>query len=633
MHRGIWKRVKDEVALWRVGVFTGIVVIGLIMVARMTGSLQELEWLVFDSFLRWRPTETIDERILIVGINEGDIRSLEAYPVPDGEIANILRKLQKYQPRVIGIDTYRNIPVYPGYEELKATLQRSKNLIAIEKVLPDAVDPPRYLPPKQVGFTDQIIDTDGKLRRSLLGTPSPTTKEYKFSLTIRLAEAYLAHQGITLQSGKQDKNVMRFGKTELPRFSPDSGGYVKADAGGVQLLLNFRSGKQRFRTISLRDVKTGRFNPSWVRDRIVILGVIAPSVKDFNTTSAIPSSNRTAPGQVYGVEIQAHACSQIISAVLNNRPLITTWSDKWEYVWIIGWGILGMCCARITKFPLTNLFAVSISSASLIGCSYLLLSTWGLWIPVTPAMLTLTLNGVGLTALFLYDQSLRSSINARQTIIEHTFETIHNGPLQTLAKALKQVRERDLPPQELLPQIESELEKLNHDLRGIYDFLQRQPLSEDSSLYISNGIELNLQNPIQEILYQVYKYTLERDFPCFKTLKVKIRAFEHIEEKYLNIEQKRALCRFLEEALCNIGKHAVGVTRIQVTCTTVDGWFNLTVIDDGLGIKSFREGRGTQQFKHIAKQLKGKFRRSALSPKGTICELTWPGVKFGFTGM
>lgn len=627
MHRNIRKKIKEEIAVWRVGAFTGIVVIGLVMVARLNGSLQYLEWLALDSFLHLRPSEPIDERILIVRINEDDIRSVKAYPIPDRELAALLVKLQTYKPRVIGLDIYRDLPVNPGHAELVTAFKQSKNLIAIEKVLPDKVNPPPYLPPEQVGFADQITDIDGKTRRSLLGTPTP--QGYKFSLSLRLAEAYLGHEGITLENGLRDRNAIRFAKTEVPRFFPNTGGYVGADAGGVQVLLNFRTGQERFRYLSLNDIKTGNFNPNWIRDRIVIIAITAPSVKDFISTNAI-ASNKTAPGRVYGVEFLAHACSQLVSAVLENRLLLKTWSDRWEYLWILGWGMVGIVFARLTKSPLKNLLAVGIGSTHLIIISYLLLS-WGWWVPVTPAMLVLVLNGVGLTALFQYDQSLRFKINARKAIIERTFETIHNGPLQTLAQVLKLVRDRDLPPQELLCELEKELEKLNHDLRGIYEFLQRTDRNPDNTLYIGNGLELNLQDPIHEVLYQVYNHTLERDFPCFKTLKVKIRTFEPIDDRHLNIEQKLGLCRFLEEALCNVGKHAMGVTRLEVTCKTKEGCYTLSIIDNGLGINASQEGRGTQQFRYIARQLKGTFRRSPLSPKGTFCELSWPIAKFWFS--
>ncbi|MBH8572918.1 hypothetical protein I8752_07785 [Nostocaceae cyanobacterium CENA369] len=327
------------------------------------------------------------------------------------------------------------------------------------------------------------------------------------------------------------------------------------------------------------------------------------------------------------MKIPAYAVSQIISAVLDARPLLNTWDNAWEYTWIFAWGFLGIAIARITKSFLTNLVVIGVVSSSLVLICYLLL-TWGWWVPIVPAVLVLVINGMELTALYQYDKALRSRIQARQAIIERTFETIHNGPLQSLAKVLKLVRYQDLPMQELLPELEKELEKLDRELRGIYDFLQREPPTEDSSLYLGNHLVLNLQDPLHEILYQVYTHTLERDFPCFRTIKLKIRTFEPLDEQCMNTEHKRGLCRFLEEALCNVGKHATGVTCLEVSCTASQGWYTLSIIDDGLGINSFREGRGTQQFINLAQQLKGKFLRSPLSPKGTICELSWPVTKF-----
>lgn len=436
MQRGIKSRIKQEIAIWRVGALPGIAVIGLVIIARLTGLLQSWEWSALDDFLRLRPWEPVDERIVIVGINEVDIRSIGAYPIPDREIAALIRTLQRYQPSLIGLALMRDLPVEPGYAELVRVFKENKNLIAIEKALPETIAPPPELPPEQIGFSDVITDGDGRLRRSLLGTQ--TAKGFKFSLALRLSKAYLATKGFALENGIRDRNAMRFGKTELPRFNPNSGGYVRTDAGGVQMLLNFRSGQARFRTLSFNDIKTGKFNPSWIRSHIVLIGITSPGV-DIKNTAAITDENLSS-GLVYGVKIQAHAVSQIISAVLDKRPFLRVWSDGWEYAWIFAWGILGLGLARLTQSPLKNLLAVGIASVSLVGCSFVLLIS-GWWIPVVPTTVVLILNGVGLTAFYQYDRALRSKISDRQFIIDSTFDTIHNGPLQTLAKLLKCVRE------------------------------------------------------------------------------------------------------------------------------------------------------------------------------------------------
>jgi len=620
MRDKIWKKVIEEIKILQVGVIPGFTIIAIVFVTRLTGFIQPLEWLVLDTFLQHRPPEKIDERIVIIGIDEKDLHQHQNYPLSDHDLATLLNEIQVYQPRVIGLDLYRDLPVNPGHNQLVATFKKLKNLIAIEKVLPDTINPPSTLPKEQIGFADQLIDSDGKLRRTLLGTP--TSKGYKFSLSLRLAAAYLSGIGISLENGISDRTAMRFGSVELPRFLGNSGGYIAGDDGGVQILLNFRSGVSRFRTLSWRELEKGKFNPDWIRNRIVIIGMTAASSKDFITTCAIPSE-KPARGRVYGVEIQAHVVSQIISAVLNSRPLLNTWRQEWVYIWITVWGVLGMISARLTKSPGINLLVISVAISGLTGISYLLL-VLGWWIPLVPSGLVLILNGMGLASLYQHDQALKSQIQARQIIIESTFATIHNGPLQSLSRVLKLCQKSDLPVSELLPQLEQDLEKLNQEMRGIYELLQQEQLNQEQSLYLGNSQVINLQNPLHEIFYQVYSYTLEREFRWFKTIKIKIRTFSPIDERNLSLEDKRGLCRFLEEALCNVGKHALGVTWLQVNCCAFTGWNKLSIIDNGLGIQSSHEGRGTEQFKNLARQIKGKFRRVTLIPRGTLCELSWP---------
>jgi CHASE2 domain-containing sensor protein len=132
---------------------------------------------------------------------------------------------------------------------------------------------------------------------------------------------------------------MRFGSTELSRFLPNSGGYVRTDDFGVQILLNYRSGRERFHSLSFKDIndiETGKGNPNVLRDtfggRIVLIGVTAPSIKDSIDTSAI--ANLQPPGKIYGVEFHAHVASQVVSAVLDGRPVLKTWSQGGEYLWI-----------------------------------------------------------------------------------------------------------------------------------------------------------------------------------------------------------------------------------------------------------------------------------------------------------
>jgi CHASE2 domain-containing sensor protein len=622
---GIWSQFKQGITIWSVAVLPGIAVIGLVILVRLTGSLQLIEWVTLDSFLRLRPSEPIDERVVIVGINEEDIQGIRNYPIPDREIAKLLRTLQKYHPRVIGLDIVRNIPVEPGHAELVAAFQDIKNLIAVEKIIPISIKPPPKLPPEQIGFSDYLSDDDGKVRRAILGTKSPEdNKKYAFSLPLRLAETYLLAEGIKLSNGIRDREAMRFGSTELPRFFPNSGGYARTDDFGVQLLLNYRNGRERFRTLSLKDVndvEAGKGNPNLLRDtfdaRIVLIGVTAPSIKDFINTSAIP--NLQPPGKIYGVEFHAHVASQIISAVLDGRPILKTWSQGWEYLWIVGWGVLAIYLGRLTQSPLKNLVYVAVASLALVGIGYAFIAE-GWWIPVVPALLVLVINGAILSAFYQYDRFLRSQIEIRQHTIERTFIVIHNGPLQTLANILRHVQDQDLEQNRLL----EDLKNLNYEIREVGEYLKLEALAREESLRLGSGLILDLKLSTRDLLYEVYSHTLQRNFPCFKTLKVKAYSFAPIEEQYLSLEQKRELCQFLEEALCNVGKHAKGLTRLSATGSSNEGWYTLSIKDNGAGIRSFSEGRGTKQCLNIARKLRGKFQRKSLGEKGTLCELTWP---------
>ncbi|HCF28175.1 MAG TPA: histidine kinase, partial [Cyanobacteria bacterium UBA11049] len=64
MQSGIWRKVREEFAIWRGGLVPGTIVLGIVFLARLTGNLQFLEWTTLDYFLRLRPHEKIDERVV-----------------------------------------------------------------------------------------------------------------------------------------------------------------------------------------------------------------------------------------------------------------------------------------------------------------------------------------------------------------------------------------------------------------------------------------------------------------------------------------------------------------------------------------------------------------------------------------
>lgn len=610
---------KNQVQLckWLIHQLPTIILTGFIIVTRLFGLLERWELSNFDWLLRSRPRETTDQRIVIIGINEQYIQTIEQYPISDEKIAHILKTIQKYDPKAIGLDLVRDIPVQPGHELLVQVLQNSDNIIGMEKVLPPIIAPPPLLPARQIGFSDAIADNDGRFRRNLLGTYVDEKKsDYRFSFALRLAEIYLQDEGFSLENGIKDKQTMRFGETELPRLSDNFGGYFQQNSGGVQVLLNYRHGKQNFPIFSVQQLIQGEIQPKWLQNRIVLIGMMASSVSDSVSTNAVSSSH--VQGEIYGVEFQAHAISQIISATLDKRPLIKSLPEGLEYLWIIAWGIVGVFLSRLTISPLKNLLMIIFASIILVGICYGFLC-WGWWLPLIPTTLVLVSNGIIMTSFYLAEQNLLLQLKERQRTIEETFTTIHNGPLQTLAVILQNLRKNG----DDNSSIQSQLETLNQQIRGIGEYLQQEALNPSESLRLGSGLILDLKHPVNDLFYQTYSSTINRPLPCFQTLKIKVRSFAPIS-MLLNLEQKQKLCQFLEEALCNIGKHAQGVVRIDAIGKEKDGYYYLTIKDNGKGKTSVKENSGTKQGKRLAQELRGTFKRETLQPKGFLCELRFP---------
>ncbi|MFQ4138726.1 CHASE2 domain-containing protein [Nodosilinea sp. PGN35] len=608
--RHSWQRPSPaEKKPWR-QVVPGVVVLGLVVGARLAGLFEGLELKMLDTLLRWRPAEATDERVLIVGIDEADIQRLGTYPVPDGVLAELLQALAVHRPRAVGIDIYRDLAVEPGHAALVETLATLPNAIAIENILSNPpVAAPAFLPPEQVGFIDFPQDDDGFVRRALLGSPN-AVGEFRFSLALRLAETYLQAEGLALENGQRDPWAMRFGDTEFSQISPQTGGYVGADAGGHQILLNGRSGPQPFRQVTLQQVLDGSVAPSWIEDAIVLIGITSSSAKDFLNSAVVAADS---PGLVYGVVMQAHATSQLVSAVLDDRPLLRPWPQGLAYLWIVLWGGVGTVLIGWIKSPSWYLLTLGLIGLSLVGVSFGLLWLGGWWLPLVPTLVVFSVNGLVLPGFYLYDQTLRSRIAERQQIIDQTYSAIHNGPLQTLALLL---RETDADA-EARPR----LERLNQELRDIRESLPAAAPPESEAI------------PLHEKLWETYTATLERgeqDFPGLRSLKLKVVTFEPLGTLGLSADDRQGLCQFLEEALLNVGKHGVNVTRLTVVCQATATENLIQVIDNGQGPYSLDAspagtGWGTRQAKQLAQRLHGQFKRE-FSGAGTCCELRWPLV-------
>jgi adenylate cyclase len=395
----------------------------LVLLARFAGLLQPWEWAAYDQYMRLRPSEGADDRVVIVGIDEKDIQEIGQAIIPDRVYAELIEKLKARNPKVIGLDIYRDQPVNPGHEALVKVFASTPNLIGIEKVVGDRdrerVAPPPTLKEKnQVGANDAIVDADKIIRRAILSLPADEGQGSFPSFGMYAAAMYLEQQGIKPQIAEAPENWWQkifpqqeqenigwqFEQTVLPRFRANDGGYVRADDGGYQILLNYRGGVRTFETVSLMDVLQDRVPKNWGRDRIVLIGMVGDSSNDLFFTP-YSSSLVGLPDPVPGVEIHANIASQILSSVLNGRPLIRSWPEPLEWLWVLGWSGVGTLLAwramrytGQTKTLLFKAFGVIILAAAILSGSTYTAFAIGWWIPVIPPMLALVGSAAAITA-------------------------------------------------------------------------------------------------------------------------------------------------------------------------------------------------------------------------------------------
>jgi adenylate cyclase len=396
---------------WRGVWITAPTVAGLVLLLRFLGLFQSWEWAAFDQYMRLRPIEPPDDRIVIVGINEADVAEIGQAIIPDGVYAKLLEKLKARRPRGIGLDIYRDQPVEPGHRELVRVFESTPNLVGIQKVVGgygrgEAVAPPPALKAKgQVGANDLIFDADNKVRRSLLYVQSQTG-ENVFSFGLYLALLYLDAEGIVPKKLQGTPN-WQLGKTPFVPFESNDGGYVRADARGFQTILNYRGSSNRFNTVSMTDILKDRVPKDWGRDRIILIGFVGDSFQDLYFTPH-SSSLLSLPERMAGVEIHANIASQILSAAKDGRPLFKSWSEPFEVLWILLWAAIGGLVSwqrrytgGVSKLSFRRVNAAILAGVTLMGSTYIAFLV-GWWIPVVPPMIALGTSAIAITSYIAY---------------------------------------------------------------------------------------------------------------------------------------------------------------------------------------------------------------------------------------
>ncbi|WP_449420396.1 CHASE2 domain-containing protein [Phormidium nigroviride] len=396
---------RQRVSIWpnlRAVLMISLLVTGVVMGLRWVGILQAWELKSYDQMLQIRPREGKEKRILVIEVTENDLQLPEQKDkkgsLSEVALDKVLEKLEQYQAKVIGLNIYYDFSINPKMQNLITRFQQSKNFITICKINDPSdgnpgVKPSPHIPPEdyqnRISFSDFPPDSDGVVRRHILAIKpdiaSSCMAEQAFSL--QLAFQYLKLTKGILHTYKEGN--LQIGKTVFKRLQNQMGGYQSLKDNSYQIMLNYRSDSSPLEVITkvrLAQFLNGEVRPEDVKDKIVLIGTTAQSYQAYHPTPY--STNGQSYQKLPNIIIQAQMVSQLITAVLDERPLIWWWDFWVDSLWVCGWAFVGGAIAWRSKSTKYLILIVGASVGILYGVCFVFLTQSG-WVPFIPSGLAL----------------------------------------------------------------------------------------------------------------------------------------------------------------------------------------------------------------------------------------------------
>jgi len=473
------------------------------------GWLQISERQLYDYYLKLRPQEPQDRKIVIVGLNEKDIEQF-GFPISDDTLATLLTKIKAQNPRAIALDLHRNVNIgTEGNQELDSIFNTTPQLIGVEKTdggnpSLNFISPPTELAKRgQTGASEIIEDeANGIVRRGYLYVQKSNQDKTIPSLGLAVALKYLKKENIFPTSYGQ-QSWLQLGNAVFPMLQANRLFYANSTIDNYQALINYCNTKQKFSQVSISEVLENKVKPDFFQNKVVFIGTMAETIEDIYTT--LYSYNSINYDFTYGVEIHASLTSQIINAAIAKRTIIKFLPTSWQYIglFILLITITFSCwCLYSNKLIFykqkTIIYIVSsIFNLVLILIIGYILLLWGWWIPTATALLLAISSEIGIYMFIKLEQLQQENYILEEKVQERT---------QALKEAQKKILSQEkLALYQKLAQYTAHEIKNKTNIMGLNiqnsqtDLEELQLIIEDNAFLFEELTDSELRSP-QEII-------------------------------------------------------------------------------------------------------------------------------------
>ena len=354
----------------------------LLVPLREAGWLQGLELAAYDRLLTLFAGSQESDRVVLVVTTEADINRF-GYPIRDNDLSAVLTRVFAASPKVVGVDLYRDLPMPPGNDSLQAIQRAQDNLYWVFK-LPDegnvGVPPPPALREsgRQV-LSDHVTDAGGVVRRGLLLADATNWR----TMGVALAERYTG----------QSLDDLALGQGRVPFVWQPYGPYARLDDAGYQMLLDYRGGHRRFRQISFAEITDRPELAATLRDRVVLVGTAALSIKDNFATPFTTGWGGEEP--MIGIALHAHVADQLIRLANGETRNPVPLPRVADHVAIWAAAIAGAVLALLVWRVLVVLLALLLGLGLVGGATAWGFGGAGLLLPGVPVALAWVLSAAG----------------------------------------------------------------------------------------------------------------------------------------------------------------------------------------------------------------------------------------------